>query len=133
MGYLVGAPGIAGGDKKRAVDLAGAMIKGNAARGYLLQAQIAGNESGMPPPSFKKPSMPIRATMTRAGLWRRTMWGRVTIWRKPSGMRGRRSRRIRTVPVAIAFLAGMLASQNRLDESAAIGVLWVGSAKAEND
>jgi tetratricopeptide (TPR) repeat protein len=54
VGYLVQAPGIAGGDKKRAGELAAAIVKVDAARGYLIQAEIAANEKQEPGPFYQK-------------------------------------------------------------------------------
>jgi tetratricopeptide (TPR) repeat protein len=120
VGYLVQAPGIAGGDKKRADDLAAAMVKIDAARGYLIQAEIASDKKQEPGSLYQKAveanpgSYAARTALAGyymgAGhdLGQAERHLRAAIESNPDRVRAYRQ------------LANLLASQNRLDETAAL-------------
>jgi tetratricopeptide (TPR) repeat protein len=120
VGYLVQAPGIAGGDKKRAGELAAAIVKVDGARGYLIQAEIAANEKQEPGPFYQKAveadpgnytarmALAIYYMSTGHDLAQAERQLRAALESKPDCVRAYRQ------------LAIVLAVQNRLDETASL-------------
>jgi len=120
VGYLVQAPGIAGGDKKRAGELAAAMVKVDAARGYLIQAEIASDQKqetlsfylkaieASPGNYAARTALAIYYMGAGHDLAQAERNLQAAIESNPDRVRGYRQ------------LANLLASQNRLDETAAL-------------
>jgi len=118
VGYLMQAPGIAGGDKKRAGELAASIVKADASRGYLIQAEIAGMEKRDPVGLYQKAveadpgnydarmALAIYCLGRSHDLAQGERHLRAALDANPDRVRAYRQ------------LAGMLASQNRLDEAA---------------
>jgi tetratricopeptide (TPR) repeat protein len=118
--YLVQAPGIAGGDKKRAGELAAGVVKIDPARGYLIQAKIATGEKQETCGFFKKAveanpgdyaaRLALATYYASAGhdLAQAESHLRAAIELKPGCIR------------AYRLLVGVLAALNRLDETAAL-------------
>jgi tetratricopeptide (TPR) repeat protein len=119
-GYLVQAPGFAGGDKKGADDLAAAIVKLDPAGGYLIQAAIASMENRQPGPFNQKAvEADPRNYAARLALAGYGMTGGRDLPQAEKHLRAAlhlspgRSRVYRQ-------LAAPLVSQNRLDETAAL-------------